>query len=282
MSVSLANLQFFWNTLVSPRLGSATHVADAYDWGGSFSSNDINQGTDCSGAVSAELSALVRGPNMIYQRQFWTGSFSGPNPGDTGPFSGVQDTADLVCIAHPTDAPADAAMIIAIIQTGSDPATAENAHMICRVPSLASVGSDIRQTGIDIEMGGQSNNYHSSQTDDTCASVMDTGEFNQWFYLPGPIGDGTAQQVGGGDQKTMTFFYVDVANVNWTDTASLTAQGQQNLLSFLSQLKGGRICRGGSQDESGVGLHRLLWRDCPELVCPERHALHRLPLPDHR
>lgn len=166
------NLDYLWSTLVLPRLGNATHVADAYAWGGSFGAGDINQGTDCSGAVSAELSALVRGSDMLYGRQFWTGSFAGVNPGDTGPFAGVSDTTDLVCIGAPSDAPADAAMIIAIIQTGPDPNLADQAHMICRVG------------GIDLEMGGQSDNYHSSVSDSTCASVMDTGEFNQWFYLP--------------------------------------------------------------------------------------------------
>lgn len=130
---------------------------------------------NCSGAVSAELSALQNGPDMIYGRQFWTGSFAGINPGDVGPFFGCNDTEGLVCIAHPTDAPSDYAMIIAIIQTGPDPAFAADAHMICRVG------------GIDIEMGGNSDNYHDSQTDPTCASVMDTDEFNQWFYLPGPL-----------------------------------------------------------------------------------------------
>lgn len=187
MAVPLAHLEYMWNVVVGPRLGSATRVADNYVWGGSFDSADINQGTDCSGAVSAELSALVRGLGMIYARQFWTGTFAGLSPGDTGPIQGISDTTDLVCIAQPTDCPPDAAMLIAIIQTGTDTSVAAQAHMICRVPALSSVGTDIRQTGIDIEMGGQSDNYHSSQTDDTCASVMDTGEFNQWLVLPGPI-----------------------------------------------------------------------------------------------
>lgn len=198
MVAVVASINYFWGTLVLPRLGNATHIADSYAWGGSFSPTDVNQGTDCSGAVSAELSALVRGSAMIYARQFWTGTFAGVNPGDTGPIQGISDTANLVCIAHPTDAPADAAMIIAIIQTGSDPNLAADAHMICRVPALDTVGQDIRTTGVDIEMGGQSDNYHSSRTDDTCASVMDTGEFNQFLYLPGPItgssGDSTTPQ----------------------------------------------------------------------------------------
>jgi hypothetical protein len=185
----VASINYFWGTLVLPRLGNATHIADAYAWGGSFSPIDVNQGTDCSGAVSAELSALVRGSAMIYVRQFWTGTFADVHPGDTGPFQGISDTANLVCVQLPTQVPADAAMIIAIIQTGTDPNLADQAHMICRVPDFTKPGTDIKTTGIDIEMGGQSNNYHSSQTDPTCASVMDTGEFNQFLFLPGPSGD---------------------------------------------------------------------------------------------
>src|SRR4051812_44396169 len=102
-----ANVDYFWNTLVLPRVGSAVHRADAYDWGGSFSAGDINRGTDCSGAVSAELSALMRGPGCVYPRQFWTGTFAGAQPGAHGPFGGVVDTRDLICIAHPQDAPRD-------------------------------------------------------------------------------------------------------------------------------------------------------------------------------
>lgn len=248
MTVTLSSLQYFWNTLVLPRLGNASHVADSYAWGGSFSSADVNQGTDCSGAVSAELSALVRGANMVYARQFWTGTFAGVNPGDTGPVAGISDTDALVCIDAPASCPANAAMLIAIIQTGSDPAQAANAHMICRVPSLTSVGSDILQTGVDIEMGGQSDNYHSSQTDPTCASVMDTTEFDQWFYLPGPIVDDTNFPTSTPTTTTgattpvsapvTTLFYPDVANVNWDNsgTGVVSTQGQQNLLSFLAML----------------------------------------------
>jgi hypothetical protein len=165
-------VDYMWETVVDPRIGNAIHQPDAYDWGGS---TNIRQGTDCSGAVSAELSAVQRGPAMIYQRQFWTGTFAGILPGDSGPFAGVADTAGLICIADPRDAPEDYTMIIAVIQTGPDPAFADEAHMICRVG------------GIDIEMGGSSDDYHTSESDPTCASVMDTNEFNQWFYLPGIV-----------------------------------------------------------------------------------------------
>jgi lysozyme len=189
--ISQTTYDFFWGTLVLPRLDNAEHVPDAYVWGGSFAGDDVTQGTDCSGAVSAELSALVRGDDMIYERQFYTGTFAGASPGDTGPWGGVDDTANLICIAAPTDAPADAAMIIAVRQE-TDPT---DAHMIC------SVG------GVTIEMGGDSDDYHTSQTDPTCSSIYDTTEFNQWFYLPGGPGKGPGGPV--------TLFGTDVANVNF-------------------------------------------------------------------
>jgi hypothetical protein len=169
-----ADTGFLWQTVVDPRLGCG------YDWSGSFSATDVRQGTDCSGAVSAELSALMRGPAMLWRRQFWTGTFAGIYPGQTGPFAGIEDTAELVCIADPTTVPDDYAMIIAINQTGPDPAYAATAHMMCRVG------------GVDIEMGGMSNNYHTSQSDPTCSSVFDA-QFNQFFYLPGA--GGTWQQI---------------------------------------------------------------------------------------
>jgi len=171
MAIPATNFAYFWDTLVNPRLGHAGHAPDSYVWGGSFSRDDINQGTDCSGAVSAELSAMVRGPGCIYQRQFYTGTFAGANPGDHGPWGGVDDTRDLVCIASPGDAPFGAAMIIAIRQM-ADPT---DAHMICSVPT--SVGGP----WTTIEMGGPPDNYHLGVT------AIDNPEFNQWFYLPGPI-----------------------------------------------------------------------------------------------
>lgn len=167
--ISAANVEFMWNSVVLPRLGVAKYV-----FGGSFSSNP-SDGTDCSGAVSAALGALVNGPSLTWARQFWTGTFAGAQPGQVGPFGGVPETAQLVCIAHPADAPPDAAMIIAVYQH-PDPS---QAHMICRVQ------------GVDIEMGGNEflpsgieQDYHCNPPDPNCNSVMDTSTFNQWFYLP--------------------------------------------------------------------------------------------------
>lgn len=170
--VPASHFNFLWQTLIYPRLGFA------YSWGGSLNPNNLDPtdpaaSTDCSGLVSAVLSALVRGPAMEYTRQFWTGTFAGINPGDRGPFAGLADTADLVCISSPGDAPPDAAMVIAILQTGPDPTYAANAHMICSV------------RGTVLEMGGGPDNLHTGG--ESGSTEIDDSEFNQFMYLPGPV-----------------------------------------------------------------------------------------------
>lgn len=166
MSIPVANLTYLWENVVNPRLGCA------YDWGGSFDADDVTIGTDCSGAVSAELCALLYGADgMIWDRQFYTGTFAGADPGDTGPFSGVECTTDLVCVTSPHAAPFGTAMIIAVRQE-ADP---EDAHTIISVPLF--VGGP----WTTIEMGGAANDYHLGEV------AINDSEFNQWFYLPGPI-----------------------------------------------------------------------------------------------
>lgn len=164
--VPASHLTYYYQTLLYPRLGLA------YGWGDSLS-GDPTDSTDCSGWISAALSALVRGPAMDYTRQFWTGTFAGINPGDIGPFAGLSDTADLVCIPSPSAAPADAVMIISVIQTGPDPAYAANAHMICSVRGVVS------------EMGGGPNNLHTGS--EPGSTLIDDSEFDQFFYLRGPV-----------------------------------------------------------------------------------------------
>lgn len=169
--IPASNVSYLWNNVVLPRLGVAP-----YAWGGSFTPGSDTVGTDCSGAVSAELGALVNGPGMPWPRQFYTGTFAGVTPGQTGPFGGVPETAQLVCIASPGDAPADAAMIIAIRQE-ADPT---DAHMICQVQ-----GVTIEMGGNEIAPDGDELDYHTNLTNPNCNSIFDTSEFNQWFYLPG-------------------------------------------------------------------------------------------------
>lgn len=167
MPVPASHLNFFWQSVVYPRLG------DDYGWGASMLPDNLKQGTDCSGWVSVALSAVMRGPNLIYQRQFWTGTFADVRPGDHGPYAGIDDTKDLICVASLDQVPADAVMIIAIIQTGTDTSLADQAHMICSV------------RGVVTEEGGAPDNFHTSANPD--CTPIDSSEFNQWLYLPGPV-----------------------------------------------------------------------------------------------
>lgn len=201
-AVAQQDLDYLWNVVVLPRVGTAVHRPDAYAWGGSFSPDNIDQGTDCSGAVSTEASAIVRGPDCIYPRQFYTGTFAGVSPGERGPFGGVDDTTDWVCISSPQDAPADAAMVIAVRQR-ADPT---DAHMICRVQ------------GIDIEMGGGPDNYHTSLTDTRCSSIFDTTEFNQWFYLDRALPSGATAPGGKPVPSDTVFADVSEYQVPLNDT----------------------------------------------------------------
>lgn len=151
MSIPWSNVNFMWHTVIDPRRGTP------YSWGGSFDPNDTRVGTDCSGAVSAVIEAMVHGPQMNWNRQFWTGTFQGLDPGDVGPYG-------LICIAHPDDHPGDAAAIVAIRQGPS----ADSSHMMIQVN-----GTNI-EDGDGLVTGPGAADIHESQ-------------FNQWFYLPGPI-----------------------------------------------------------------------------------------------
>jgi len=167
---------FLWNTVVLPRLGRCP-----YTFGGSFSPDDPTQGSDCSGAAGTALSALVYGPSGIDWNRgnngnFSTYTFAGASPGDTGPFGNAPVTTDLICIADPTDAPDDYAIIIAVNQQPG----AHDAHMICRVNNI-----DIEMGGNEYTPQGAELDYHTNLTNPDSNSVLDTNVFNQWFYLPG-------------------------------------------------------------------------------------------------
>jgi predicted chitinase len=157
--ISAANLDYMWSNL-DARIGIP------YKWGGILDPNDPTAGTDCSGAVGLVIEALLCGSAMSWNRPFWTGTFVGMAPGQ------VAAPWGLVCIAHPSDAPANAAAIVAINQGP----TADTSHMIVRV-------LDRRDDpeGIDIEDNGQ-----GLQKYDRAANITDP-QFNQWFYLPGPL-----------------------------------------------------------------------------------------------
>lgn len=166
------HLQFMWQTVILPRVG------DVYVFGGSLDPNAVQVGTDCSGAVSECNEALLYGPEMNWTRQFWTGTFAGATPGNIGPFGNCAVTTDWVCIGSPDDAPADAAMIVSVLQL-ADPSSA---HMVCCVPALDGTGL------VAIESGGSYSEHGNSvlHIGPTATSVWDS-MFNQHFYLRGPI-----------------------------------------------------------------------------------------------
>lgn len=157
--ISAANLTWMWQQ-VDARIGTP------YTWGGTLDPNDPSRGTDCSGAVGFVIEALRDGPRMSWDRPFWTGTFAGMRPGD------VAQPWGLVCIPGPFSYPADAAAVVAINQGP----TADTSHMIVRV-----LDKRFDPAGIDIEDAG-----NGLQKYDRAASIDDP-QFNQWFYLPGPL-----------------------------------------------------------------------------------------------
>lgn len=173
MSVLYQHLQYMWDQVILPRIG------DVYVFGGSLSPTALNQGTDCTGACSEVNEALLYGPEMNWNRQFWTGTFAGATPGNIGPFGNVAITTDWVCIASPHDAPPDAAAVFSVLQL-PDPSSA---HMVCAVPAANGSG------WVGIESGGSFTDANGNSVlhiSPTATSIFDP-MFNQFFYLKGPI-----------------------------------------------------------------------------------------------
>jgi hypothetical protein len=183
VTVTLADLQFMWTSVILPRQG------DVYVFGGSLSPTAVQVGTDCSGAVSEVNEALLYGPAMTWLRQFSTLSFAGAKPGDTGLFGGVASTSDWVCVDSYADIPPGSPMVVAVLQL-PDPT---QAHMVCAVldpTNLTGFNPTLDQTKyVGIESGGQ---FTDAQGNSTLhigseATGVDNPMFNQWFYLKGPI-----------------------------------------------------------------------------------------------
>jgi hypothetical protein len=179
MSVPYLNLAFMWQTVILPRCG------DVYVFGGSLSPTAVNQGTDCSGACSEVNEALLFGTAMDWTRQFFTGTFVGANPGDTGPFGGVSCTSQWVCIPAPDQQPPGAPVTFAVLQL-ADPT---QAHMVCA--ALDPLNLTGFNPGFDpglyvgIESGGSYTDANGNSTlhigDE--ATGVNNPMFNQWFAL---------------------------------------------------------------------------------------------------
>jgi hypothetical protein len=183
MSIAYVSLAFMWQGVIIPRIG------DVYVFGGSLNPDAVNQGTDCTGCGSEVNEALLYGTQMNWQRQFWTGTFAGANPGDTGPFGGVDATSEWVCIESPSVAPPGTVAIFAVLQL-SDPS---EAHMVCAVLDPLNVtgfNPTLDPTVmVGIESGGSYTDADGNSTlhiGNEATSINDP-MFNQWFALPGPL-----------------------------------------------------------------------------------------------
>ena len=162
--IPLSNVTNMWNLLIDRRIG------DPYNWGGCFDPVDLTVGADCSGCAGMVIAALQQGTKVLFQHYISTMDFAGLNPGDRAPMGTViVDSLDSI--------PLDAAVKISILQ-GDSP---EESHMIVAVQQ--EIGGDY----ITIESGGSENCLATGDA----ATPLDSGEFNQWAYLPGPIIDDT-------------------------------------------------------------------------------------------
>ncbi len=236
--IAAANVRFMWDTVINPRIGTD------YNWGGSFDPGNDHIGTDCSGAVSAVIEALINGAGMRWERQFWTGTFAGITPGGIGPYG-------LICIATPDGAPADAAAIVAIRQ-GPTP---ESSHMMVQVG------------GINIEDGD------GLVVGEGAADIHDR-QFNQWFYLPGSgesLADQYARQIiVEGQRRTVTPRGIQIALATALVESNLVMYANAsvpNSLLYTHQAVG--------SDHDSVGLFQQrcpLWGPAGTLMDPTASA----------
>lgn len=243
--IPAANLKFMWDN-INARIGTP------YTWGGTLDPNDPSAGTDCSGAVGFVIEALLYGPRMNWDRPFWTGTFAGMRPGQ------VAQPWGLVCISGPFAGPADAAAIVAIHQGPS----ADTSHMIVRV-----LDRTLDPDGIDIE-----DSSDGLQKYDRAASIDDP-QFNQWFYLPGPL-----EQAG-----VLTVPLTPLANGTWTSPSPAWAHlimresgGNPTIIQQIIDVNSG-----GNEAEGLFQITPATWRAhngtefaaTPRLATPQQQAL---------
>jgi hypothetical protein len=155
MPVLRANVDFAKRIL-------ADRVGNAYVYGGNWNPFNLKVGTDCSGLVVDILDATVNGTAMAWTRHgMSTESWRPVEVGQRGPFG-------TICVAHPRDFPADAAVKIAIHH---GPGGGANSHTWCEVDGVR----------------GESNGTNGCVTGSRARDVNDTSYANDWHYLPGPI-----------------------------------------------------------------------------------------------
>lgn len=165
MSVTRKNVEFA-KRIFSDRLG------DPYVFGGNWDPFNLGTGTDCSGLVGDILDAVNEGTAMPWQRSVSTESWPYDYATDTPAPPGTVGPKGTIAIAHPSDAPADAAVIVSIMHRGGG----VNSHTNCQLD------------GIVMESNGE----HGTCGIGTGAVPITDAEWTDWWYLPGPIiEDGT-------------------------------------------------------------------------------------------
>jgi hypothetical protein len=164
MAVSRQNVDF------AKSIGNQ-RVGNKYVYGGTWSRVWTSVGTDCSGICAHLLDAVTNGPAMNWTRHgLATESWRPVEVGQRGPFG-------TICVANPSQFPADAAVKLAIHH---GPGGGVNSHMWC-------------------EVGGQrfeSNGSDGCVTGTRARDVNDTSYANDWHYLPGPSASAPAPAPG--------------------------------------------------------------------------------------
>ena len=242
MPATLANIAFAKRIF-------ADRVGNDYVYGGCWSPYDTSVGTDCSGLVVHILDAVVNGAAMTWTRHgMTTESWRPIEVGETGPFG-------TVCVARPSDFPADAVVKIALHHGAGG---GVNSHMWCEVDGVRA----------------ESNGSDGCVTGDRAMSVYDTGYANDWHYLP-PLG---ARPI-----SVLTVPLTHIAHDRWTSPSPAWAHlimresgGDPTIIQQIIDVNSG-----GNEAEGIFQITPATWRAhggadfavSPRLAAPQQQAL---------
>ena len=160
MSVLRANVEFA-KKIFTDRIG------DPYVYGGNWNPRDLSVGTDCSGLVGDMLDAVLLGSAMPWRRSVTTESWPYDYANNQPAAPGTVGPKGTIAIAHPDDAPPDAAVLVCIHHGGGG----ESSHTNCRVDGMVAESNGDR--GTCTTGGGAMSVYDPYWTD--------------FWFLPGPI-----------------------------------------------------------------------------------------------
>lgn len=201
-------------------------LGNPYVYGGVYSSN-TDQGCDCSGLVGWVLEALTKGPtNMSWAHVVSTESWPYDYSSDTPATPGTVGPYGTISVAHISDIPSSAALIIDIMHGGGG----VNSHMNC-----------VLLDGTILE----SNGSRGSCTNGTGGATPSNSEWTDHWYLPGPIIN---------QEDIVTLYYPDVSNNNWNS--------HTDVINFLSQLVGEGFSGVAHKVSEGAGYADPYWQDC--------------------